>query len=353
MNRARLRDLGVKIGKYPTGNYNAITDVPGVLVGQITVLHDQPSVARTGITVILPRENIGSDNVFGGFHRLNGSGEMTGIHWLEEVGLISSAIAFTNTLQIGMVRDALTYYSFTQTKTGPFYLPIAGETYDGWLNDLSYPSLTQELVFEALSNARNGPVDEGNVGGGTGMIAYEFKGGIGTSSRMVEIGTSRYTVGALVQANHGDRDQLRINGDPIGREITYDLVPSPWGSPNQPGSILVVLATDAPLISNQCTRLAQRATLGLARTGAVAQNSSGDLFLAFSTAHHLPLSAPREFEIGKMLPNSLMDPLFEATAEVVEEAILNALVAAETMTGVSGHLAYALPLDLLKSRLTT
>src|SRR5512142_820505 len=213
MNRARIRDLGIVLGGFPTGKYNAITDVPGVLVGHVTLVYDQPAVVRTGVTVIIPREvGIGNDYAFAGFHRFNGCGEMTGVQWLEETGMLTSAIGLTNTRDVGMLRDAMAVYSYTHGHYGPFFLPVATETYDGWLNDMGARSLTHEHVFEAFLNAKSGPVDEGNVGGGTGMICHEFKGGIGTSSRVVETGSGAFTIGALVQANHGDRRQLRING---------------------------------------------------------------------------------------------------------------------------------------------
>ncbi len=248
MNRARIRQLGIKIGTYPTGPLNAISDVDGVLVGQVTVIHDEPHVARTGITVIVPREGaIGNDYAFAGFHRFNGCGEMTGVQWLEECGLLTSAIALTNTHQVGMVRDALAEFSFTHAHYGAFYLPVVTETYDGWLNDMNALHLTKEHVFEAMSAAKSGPVDEGNVGGGTGMICHEFKGGIGTSSRVVETKSGKFTLGALVQTNYGDRGLLRVDGVPIGREIGFDKVPSPWQAPPQSSSIIVIIATDAPL----------------------------------------------------------------------------------------------------------
>jgi D-aminopeptidase len=350
MNRARIRQLGIKIGTYPTGPLNAITDVAGVLVGQVTVIRDEPHVARTGITVIAPREGaIGNDYAFAGFHRFNGCGEMTGIHWLEETGLLTSAIALTNTHQVGMVHDALAEFSFTHDYYGAFYLPVVTETYDGWLNDMNALHLTKEHVFEAMSAAKSGPVDEGNVGGGTGMICHEFKGGIGTSSRVVETKSGTFTLGTLVQTNYGDRGQLRVDGVPVGREIGTDKVPSPWQAPPQSSSIVMVIATDAPLLGDQCKRLAQRATSGLARVGGVGQNTSGDLFLAFATGHHIPAAADGPIPLSFMIPQNQLDAFFEATAEAVEESILNALCAAETMTGYKGHTAYALPLDGLQA----
>lgn len=223
-------------------------------------------------------------------------------------------------------------------------MPLVAETYDGWLNDINAFHVTPEHVYTAIADARSGPVAEGCVGGGTGMICYDFKGGIGTASRLVDTPSGRYTVGALVQANHGDRQQFRVDGVPVGRELGYEVIPSPWDHPQQAGSIIVILATDAPLLPGQCRRLAQRATIGLARTGCVGHNGSGDLFLAFSTANHIPHHHGQPHEV-RMLPPPHMNPLFDGVAEAVEEAVINALTTAETTTGYQGHTAHALPLD--------
>jgi D-aminopeptidase len=347
MNRARLRDLGITIGRMPTGANNAITDVPGVLVGQSTVIHDTPHVARTGVTVILPRGgDIWHDVVFGGYHSFNGCGEMTGLPWLEESGMIGTPIAITNTASVGAVWDAFVAYGFAHNY-GDAFLPMVAETHDGWLNDLAGFSVRREHVEAALAAARGGRVDEGNVGGGAGMICHAFKGGIGTASRIAATGEGSYTVGALVQANYGDREQLRIDGVPVGAAIDAERVPLPWGPPQRAGSIIVVVATDAPLLADQCRRLARRATVGLARCGGVGHNGSGDIFLAFATGNHLAKESDRLYTL-RMLPHSQIDPLFEAVAEAVEEAILNALTAAETLTGYQGHTAHALPLDELQ-----
>jgi D-aminopeptidase len=349
MTHKRLRQLGITIGDFPTGPNNAITDVPGVLVGQVTLMRDESQVVRTGITVIVPREGaIGSDYAFAGFHRFNGCGEMTGIHWLEETGLLNSAIALTNTMQIGMVRDALGEYSWAHSQHGPYWLPVVAETYDGWLSDLSGPALTREHVFEAMQSARSGPVAEGNVGGGTGMICQDFKGGTGTSSRLVAAGGTQYAIAALVQTNYGDRQQLRVDGVPVGREIGLDKVPSAWQQPPESSSIIIILATDAPLLPMQCQRLAQRATSGLAHVGGVGHNTSGDLFRAFATGNHIPARSEGLIQLKGMLPHDQLNPFFDAAADVVEESILNALTAAETMTGQQGRTAYALPLDELQ-----
>jgi D-aminopeptidase len=345
MRRARLRDLGITIGTKPAGKFNAITDVPGVRVGHCTVIHDEPRVARTGVTVIFPREEpIWFDHAFAGFHVLNGNGDFTGTHWIEEAGLLTTPIAMTNTHQVGLVRDTLVHYSTKQHGIHEWVMPLVAETYDGFLNDINAFHLKPEHVYAAIADAKSGAVAEGCVGGGTGMICYDFKGGIGTASRLVDTPSGRYTVGALVQANHGDRHLLRVEGVPVGRELNDDVVAPPWDRPRQSGSIIVILATDAPLLPGQCRRLAQRATIGLARTGCVGHNGSGDLFLAFSTANHIPHSDGQPHEI-RMLPHSHMNPLFDGVAEAVEEAVINALTAAETTTGYQGHTVHALPLD--------
>ncbi len=348
MSRQRLRDLGITIGEFPPGPHNAITDVPGILVGHTTLIYDEPRVARTGVTVITAREgDLYRDQCYGAYHSFNGNGEMTGVHWLEESGLIGAPLAITNTHQVGVVRDALVAYETQKYPDSQWLLPIVAETYDGWLNDINGFHLTQADVFAALGNAKSGPVAEGNVGGGTGMICHWFKGGIGTSSRRITLPAGDYTVGALVQANYGTRRHLRVDGVPVGRLIDTDEVPAPRPVHKPDGSIIVVIATDAPLLPQQCKRLAQRATVGLARVGGTGYNGSGDIFLAFATGNHVPLATTAPIPVH-MLPNAQMDPLFDATAEAVEESILNALCAAETMTGFQEHTVHALPLDELQ-----
>ncbi len=333
----RIRDLGVSVGRHPTGSHNAITDVPGTRVGHATVIEGD---VRTGVTVVVPREDqIWTDFAFCGWHRFNGNGELTGIPWIEESGMLGSAIGITNTDQVGLVRDTLVKYSVELGATEEFLLPVVAETYDGWLSDIHSFGLTEGHVRSALSSAAAGPVAEGNVGGGTGMICHEFKGGIGTSSRVV---AGTWTVGVLVQANYGLRRDLRIDGVPVGR-IIGDSVPHPFERPGE-GSIIVIIATDAPLIPIQCTRLAQRATVGLARVGGTGRNGSGDIFLAFATGNHLP-STPRGLYSLSMVLHEDLNPLFEAVADATEEAILNALCGAETMTGFRGRTAHELPLD--------
>ncbi|OGO12681.1 MAG: aminopeptidase [Chloroflexi bacterium RBG_13_68_17] len=346
MARVRLRDLGISIGRFDPGPLNAITDVPGVLVGHATLVHDSPSVARTGVTAILPRAGIQADYAFAGFHSFNGYGEMTGVHWIAESGLLTSPILLTNTNQVGLASQTLVEYGARKYGGAAFGLPVVGETYDGWLSDIDSFPLQKEHVLAALESAATGPVAEGNVGGGTGMICYDFKGGLGTSSRRFQTEAGDFVVGALVQANHGQRVTLRVDGVPVGREIGPETVPAPWGTAPFGGSILIILATDAPLLPLQCRRVAQRASVGLARTGGIGHNGSGDLFLAFSTGNHYPHKPEARLNVV-MLPHTHLDPLFEAAVEAVEEGILNALTAAESMDGRKGRRAEALPLDRL------
>lgn len=349
MDRARLRDLGIIIGRYPPGQHNTITDVPGVLVGHSTLIYDMPRVARTGVTVIIPRDGeIWKNHTFAAYYAFNGNGELTGSHWIEESGLLTSPVGLTNTHQVGIVRDMLIAWERENYAREGMILPVVAETYDGWLNDIDAFHVTKSDLFIAMNRAASGPVQEGNIGGGTGMICHDFKGGIGTSSRLVDVNGETYTVGVLVQTNYGDRSFLRVNGVPVGEEISPEQIPTPWG--NQPslqaGSIIVVIGTNAPLIPIQCKRLAQRATVGLARVGGVGYNSSGDIFLVFATGNDLPSPRPKQFGLT-MLPHQTLNFFFEAVAEAVEEAILNALTMAETMTGYQSRTAYALPLDRL------
>ncbi len=346
----RLRDLGITLGHFPPGPHNAITDVPGVQVGHATLIEDAPRVVRTGITVILPRgADSWSENVFAAFHSLNGNGEMTGTHLLNETGLLAGPLGLTNTYQVGLVRDAFVEYARANghPETPSSDLPVVAETWDGWLSDISAFRLTKEHVFAALESAASGPIAEGNVGGGTGMICHEFKGGIGTASRRMQIADKEFTLGALVQANHGSRRLLRVDGIPVGRLVGGDNPPSPWAAEVQKSSLIVILATDAPLLPDQCRRLAQRAGLGMARMGGIGHNLSGDIFLTFSTANAHPQDAEGILSLQSLVSQD-MNPLFEAAIEATEEAILNALCAAETLTGFEGHTAHALPLDRLQ-----
>jgi D-aminopeptidase len=356
MSRMRLRELGITIGRLPTGPHNAITDVPGVWVGHTTLVQDQPRTLRTGVTMVVPREGeIWRDHAFAGSHVFNGNGEMTGLPWLEESGLLTTPIGITNTHSLGVVRDALVAYAAKHGYLHDFLLPVVAETYDGRLNDINAFAITAQHAFEALAAARRGPVPEGSVGGGTGMICHGFKAGIGTASRVVDGDSGRFTVGALVQANYGAKEALRVDGVPVGWELTQqcaerigcsDTEYAIRNTPAAQGSIIVILATDAPLLPGQCRRLARRATVGLARAGGVGYNGSGDLFLAFATGNSVPVHPTGPLAL-RMLPHAHLNPFFDAVAEAVEEAILNSLTAADTMTGFGGFTAPALPLDEL------
>jgi D-aminopeptidase len=349
--KPRARDLGIPFDGTPA-TLNAITDVAGVEVGQVTLISGEGKLVagkgpvRTGVTAVLTRGKNSSDQVFGAWFTLNGNGEMTGTTWVEESGFIEGPIMITNTHSVGTVRDAVIAWQMKkQGKTfQPWSLPIVAETWDGFLNDINGFHVKPEHVAQALDQATSGPVAEGNVGGGTGMVVHQFKGGIGTASRRFDIENSGYTVGVLVQANYGARSGLMIAGVPVGREIT-DLMPKQ--GPADTGSIIVVVATDAPLLPHQLKRVVKRAALGIARNGGIGGNSSGDIFIAFSTAN---AGAGKETSVAtlKMLPNDRINPIFAATVQATEEAIINAMIGAETMTGVSGNTVYAIPHDRLK-----
>lgn len=362
--RVRASELGITIGRWPRGQWNAITDVAGIKVGHETIIRGEGDLVigegpvRTGVTVIWPHSDgsIAADPVYAGYHQLNGNGEMTGIAWVQESGLLTSAVAITNTGSVGVVRDALIAYDrdrFTYEREPDFHLPVVGETYDGWLSDINGFHVKPGHLYAAADAARSGPVAEGCVGGGTGMNCHEFKGGIGTASRVLSAEHGGWTVGALVQANYGMRHSFRIDGVPVGREIGYDKVPSQRDEPVKDGSIIVVLATDAPLLPDQCRRIAQRATIGLARVGGYGNNGSGDLFIAFSTANRgmIKGEVAEPFPVRSLQPDA-MTPLFEAAADATEEAILNAVCMATTMVGVNGRTSHALPLDLVREVLS-
>ena len=352
--RPRARDLGVPFDGSP-GPFNAITDVPGVHVGHTTLIRGEGELrvgqgpVRTGVTVILPRAENLADPVFAGWFALNGNGEMTGTTWIEESGFLEGPISITNTHSVGTVRDAIIGY---QVERGvafqPWSLPVVAETYDGSLNDINGFHVTAEHVWAALERAATGPVAEGNVGGGTGMRCLGVKCGIGTSSRVTQ-GASSYTVGVLVQANFGGARQLTIAGVPVGRELLGARLAATTGSPGQPdrGSIIIVVATDAPVLPQQLKRIARRAALGVARTGGTASNGSGDIFVAFSTANEGAASARPTAEVT-LLSNSQISVLFQATVEATEEAIVNAMVAAEPMVGRDGNRSEALAHDQLQ-----
>ena len=347
-DKPRARLLGIPFEGTP-GPLNAVTDVAGVEVGFTTLISGEGPLkvgagpVRTGVTAILPRGHRDTLDhpVFAAGFSLNGNGEMTGMEWVEEGGFLEGPIMLTNTHSVGTVRDAVIKWRVNHgAADAPGYwwsLPVVAETYDGYLNDVNGFHVKDEHVFHALDSAAPGPVQEGAVGGGTGMICYEFKGGTGTASRKLDEKAGGYTVGVLVQANCGLRKQLTIAGVPVGREIT---VPAIWSQ--ETGSIIIIIATDAPLLPHQLKRLARRASLGLSRTGSVSGNGSGDIFLAFSTANP-DADQPEGTAKLEMVPNERINPLFEATVQATEEAIINALVAAETMTGRDGHQAPALP----------
>ncbi|MEK6190832.1 MAG: P1 family peptidase [Chloroflexota bacterium] len=368
----RAREIGILIGRGRPGQNNAITDVAGVRVGHTTLISgDGPLVigkgpVRTGVTVIVPHDgDIWREPVFAGCFTLNGNGELTGLEWMRESGFLGGAIGLTNTHSVGVVHDALIAQAVSGSQPGAesWALPVVGETWDGQLNDINGFHVRAEHLQAALEAAREGPVAEGNVGGGTGMICHEFKGGIGTASRVLPTEAGGWTVGVLVQANYGDRDQLRIDGVPVGEAIGAREVPSPWPVTRSPltpmsaragsegGSIIGIVATDAPLLPHQCERLAKRAAIGVARVGGYASHGSGDIFAAFATGNrNLSATARGTADQGLTAPARLVvdgaiTPLLLATVEAVEEAIVNALFAADTMVGRDGITAHALPHD--------
>lgn len=357
--KPRARDLGVPFDGTP-GPLNAITDVSAVTVGNTTLVSGEGKLqigkgpVRTGVTAVLPR---GKDSMmhpaFAGWWSLNGNGEMTGTTWLEESGFLEGPVLITNTHSVGVVRDAVIRWRVEHGQPDPagywWSLPVVAETWDGWLNDINGFHVKPEHVFHAIDTADSGRVAEGNVGGGTGMICNGYKGGIGTASRKLGEKDGGYTVGVLVQCNYGSRQNLRIAGVPVGREIPaedpYAFVPSDVADR---GSIIVVVATDAPLMSHQLKRLARRVSLGLGRNGSISGNGSGDIFIAFSTANPRAGDADHVVDL-KMLPNDKLDPIFAATIQAVEESIVNAMIAAESMTGIENHHVAALPHDRLRA----
>jgi D-aminopeptidase len=350
-SKPRARDLGVPFDGAP-GPLNAITDVAGVEVGMTTLISGSGALkvgtgpVRTGVTAILPRGKASKDQVFAGWFSMNGNGEMTGTTWIEEAGFLEGPVLITNTHSVGVVRDASIKWSVEHgIASQAWSLPVVAETWDGVLNDINGFHVKPEHVFAALDGATSGRVAEGNVGGGTGMICYGFKCGSGTASRRLDARAGGYTVGVFVQANHGTRSLLRIAGVPIGEEI-----PQAPASRDELGSIIIVVATDAPLLPHQLKRIARRAALGLGRTGAASGNGSGDIFIAFSTANP-GAAAQREVAQVTMVSNARISALFEATVQATEEAIVNALVAGETMTGIDGHRVEALSHDALRQAL--
>ncbi len=355
-NKNRARDFGIPFEGQP-GRKNGITDVPGVTVGHATLIEDIDNFGdrvkgvRTGVTAILPRGNQIDQPVFAGWFSLHGNGEMTGTSWIEESGSLEGPILITNTHSVGIVRDAVVEWSILQKSSLIISLPVVAETWDGLLNDINGFHVEKSHVYEALNKASGGQVKEGNVGGGTGMVAHRFKGGIGTSSRIADTPAGQYTVGVLVQANYGLRDQLLIAGIPVGREIS-DLMPEigevRLKKKKEERSIIIVIATDAPLLPHQLKGLARRAALGLARVGSVSTYSSGDLFIAFST-YQSHSTQSEWLGSSEFIKGSAIDPIYTSVVEAVEESIVNALVAAETMIGNGGNKVYALPVERVRA----
>src|SRR2546423_664278 len=349
--KPRARDLGVPFDGKP-GPLNAITDVKGVEVGHTTLISGEGALkvgtgpVRTGVTAVLPRGKNSKDQVFAGWFTLNGNGEMTGITWVEESGFLDGPVMITNTHSVGVVRDAVIAWKVKRggpDMEGYFWsLPVVAETWDGYLNDINGFHVRPEDAFHALDVAHTGPVEEGNVGGGTGMICNEFKGGIGTSSRVLDAKAGGYTVGVLVQCNYGARNELRVAGINVGREIPEHTV-----FKEDVGSIIVIVATDAPLIPTQLKRIARKVSLGLGRNGSYSGDGSGDIFIAFSTANPGAVGTKGLHQLS-MLPNDSLDPIFLATVQATEEAVINAMVAAQTMTGIDNHTVIALPHDRLR-----
>lgn len=374
--QTRARELGIPQNGV-TGPLNAITDVAGVEVGMVTLIRGQGKLTvgkgpvRTGVTAVLPRGKSSGIPVFAGWFTLNGNGEMTGTTWIDESGWLGGPVMITNTSSIGAVHHGTIQWTVKHHPDWDWSLPVVAETWDGGLNDISGQHVTPDHAMMAIDSARTGPVREGNVGGGTGMVCNEFKGGTGTSSRRIRAAGGDYTVGVLVQCNYGSRRRLEVAGAPIGQELT-DLLPckvpladGTYADPERAaapctagagssgddlGSIIVVIATDAPLLPHQLTRVARRASLGIARMGGIGSNSSGDIFIAFSTAN---AGAAPDSGLARaaFVPNDAINPIFEATVDATSEAILNAMLAAETMTGADGYLVYALPRDRLMAAL--
>jgi D-aminopeptidase len=347
MDRERFRDLGLTIGKLQTGKNNAITDVEGVLVGHSTI-YDKGNIC-TGLTVILPHNGkLKGNHAPVGFFSYNGTGEFTGSHWIKETGTLATPIAFTGSHILGSVHEHISRCTRKIETLEPFSISVVGETWDGWLSCLEDSRIDYKQVEDTIINACSGPVEEGNIGGGTGMICYEFKGGIGTSSRIVNCDCGKFTIGVLVQANFGRRQDLVINGIPVGEKIGEEEVSLPWDTPLNNGSLLVAIATDAPLLPIQCQRLTRRGALAMGRLGGIGEEGSGDFFIAFSNSNGFSYDMESPVPL-KMFPPEQMDDLFEGVVEAVTEAIVNSMCKAETIEGQKGRKAYALPLDKPKT----
>jgi L-aminopeptidase/D-esterase-like protein len=357
--KVRARDLGVPFDGTP-GPLNAITDVAGVTVGHATLISGEGKLivgkgpVRTGVTAVFPHGKDSTDTgVFAGWWSLNGNGEMTGTTWVEESGFLIGPVMITNTHSVGVVRDAVIQWTVAHRKIGPdddwWSLPVVAETWDGYLNDINGFHVKPEHAIQAIESSKGGPVEEGAVGGGTGMVCNGFKGGIGTASRRLSAKDGGFTVGVLVQCNYGSRQNFRVAGIPVGREIKaedpYAFAPDDIA---ERGSIIVIVATDAPLLPHQLKRLARRVSLGLGRNGSISGNGSGDIFIAFSTANPGAAAVDHTVDL-KMYPNDRLNPVFAATVEATEESIINAMVAAKSMTGIENHHVTALPHDQLQA----
>ncbi len=344
MQRRRLRELGIDIGNLKTGKFNAITDVEGVIVGHKTLIDKDTC---SGLTVIMPNHGkLEGHHYPAGLFTFNGTGEFTGSHWIDETGTLVTPIIFTGSHLLGLAHHYLSLATRRIENLEPFSNGIVAETWDGWLSDLEKTTMNYENIEEAILNAKSGAVEEGNVGGGTGMICFEFKGGIGTSSRIVECDCGSFTVGVLVQTNFGRRQDLVINNTLVGKIIDENEVPLPWNTPENDSSLLVTIVTDAPLVPSQCKRISKRAALAMAKLGSIGEEGSGDFFLTFSTGNCYAYGSEEIYSIN-MFPSEQLDAIFEGTIEAVQEAILNSLCMAETIQGQKQRQVYALPQERL------
>lgn len=344
MPRNRLRELGITIGKHKTGKFNAITDVEGVIVGQKTIIKKD---VCSGLTVIMPNNGkLNRCHFPAGLFSFNGTGEFTGSHWLDETGTLVTPIVYTGSHLLGLAHHYLALATRRMNQLEPFSNGVVAETWDGWLSDLEKTTMNYEDLEEAIQNAKSGIVEEGNVGGGTGMIGFEFKAGIGTSSRVIQCDSGEFTIGAIVQTNFGRREDLVINNKSVGKLINEDEVNLPWETSENAGSLLVTIATDAPLLPSQCKRISKRAALAMAKLGGIGEEGSGDFFLTFSTGNCYSYDNEESYPLN-MFPSEQLDSIFEGTIEAVQEAIINSLCMAETIQGQKQRKVYELPLDRL------
>ncbi|MEE2925036.1 MAG: P1 family peptidase [bacterium] len=347
----KMHDVRTWIGPrdFPSGPKNCITDVPGLAVGHRNVIRDEPVVNRTGVTIILPDLNSPWHWCYpAGTYILNGCGDFSGYPWIKETGSLQGPIALTSTASLGLVRDTIYQLAIQKNIQDYHYMPIVLETDDSWLSDDSLPGVSNSEVIKAIETANIGPSDQGNIGGGTGMICHEFKGGIGTASKTVTISGESFTLGGMVQANYGNRKDLRIQGFPIGRNIPLNIISSPWDKPRSKGSILVTIATDIPLLPLQCDRLAKRASLGLGSLGCYGHHDSGDIILCFSTSNKFPKQKSGQF---KVFDSGMLDSVFEAVSELVHDAVWNALLNATDCVGLNDRKAFAIDHNILSEKL--